>query len=71
MTYISDFHGCVYRLVRDLDSDGDYLIYTPLNEDGTYSENDEDWVEVDDLAFLGEEKVHQDHIEFVYNTLGA
>ena len=69
MTYISEFHGCAYRLVKDLDSDGDYLIYTPLLTDNTFSENDEDWIEVDDMALLGEEKVHQDHIAMVYEVL--
>ena len=67
--FYSDFHGCVYGLVRDLDSDGDYLMTTPQNADGTWSENEDDWYEVDEMALLGEEEDHRLHVEFVYDLL--
>ena len=67
--YISDFHGCAYSMVRDLDSDGDYLIYTPLFTDGTYEEDLGEWAEVDHMALLGEEEVHQVHVEWVVGHL--
>ena len=66
---LSEEHGCVYGLVHDLDSDGDYLIQTPRNADGTWSEADEDWCEVDELALLGEEPEVQDYVERVWKAL--
>ena len=67
--YVSEFHGCAYALVKDDDSDGDYLIQTPMFADNTFSLLDDDWVEVDELALLGEEAVHQEHINFVHSIL--
>ena len=69
MIYISENHGCVYRIYQDVYSDVDYLIYTPLNQDNTFSMNDDDWIEVDEMALLGEEKEVQDYIEFVFDYL--
>ena len=37
MIYISEKHGCVYSIYRDEDSDGDYLICHPLNDDNTFN----------------------------------
>ena len=67
--YISQAHGCVYSLIHDDDSDGDYLIYTPLNADDTFTLNDDDWTEVDDMALLGEEQHIQDEVAHVYDVL--
>ena len=67
--YLSDFHGCAYAMVRDLDSDGDYLIYTPLYTDGTYEQDRDEWCEVDHMALLGEEQDHQLHVEWVMDHL--
>jgi len=67
--YISEFHGCAYSMVRDLDSDGDYLIYTPLNDDGTYEKDRDEWQEVDEMALLGEEEVHRTHVDWVVGHL--
>ena len=67
--YLSDFHGCAYSMVRDLDSDGDYLIHTPLYLDGTYEQDREAWVEVDHMALLGEEQDHQLPVEGVVDHL--
>ena len=69
MIYISEFHGCAYRIVKDVDSDGDFLEMTPLSTDNTFSLNDEDWIEVDEMALLGEEKVHQDEVTKAYEVL--
>ena len=69
MIYVSEDHGCVYRLYRDVDSDGDYLLYTPLNQDNTFSLNDDDWIEVDEMAMLGEEQEVQDAVANVWKTL--
>ena len=67
--YISEFHGCAYAMVKDVDSDGDYLIMTPMMTDNTFSMNDDDWTEVDELALLGEESAHLEHINFVHSIL--
>ena len=67
--YLSEPHGCVYRIVQDQDSDGDYLITTPRNADGTWSERDEDWTEVDELALLGEDQDIRLHVEHVWDVL--
>ena len=67
--YISEFHGCAYRIQRDLDSDGDYLLHTPISTDDTFSLDDDDWIEVDELALLGEDEDHRLHIEFVWDLL--
>ena len=69
MIYISEFHGCAYRLVRDLDSDGDWLEMTPLTTNNTFSLNDEDWTEVDEMAMLGEEECHREEVSYAYKTL--
>ena len=69
MIYISENHGCVYRIYQDVDSDGDYLIYTPLNQDNTFSMNDDEWIEVDEMALLGEEQDVRDEVEKVWAVL--
>ena len=67
--YVSQDHGCVYAMIKDQDSDGDYLVMTPMNADNTFSLNDDDWVEVDEMALLGEEQHIQDHVEQVWKAL--
>ena len=67
--YISNFHGCAYSMVRDLDSDGDYLIHTPLYLDGTYEQDREEWIEVDHMQLLGEEQDDRLHVEWVIDHL--
>ena len=69
MMYVSEEHGCVYALVKDQDSDGDYMVMTPMNADNTFSMDDIDWVEVDEMALLGEEQCIRDHVEMVYQLL--
>ena len=69
MVYVSDNHGCAYRIFKDVDSDGDYLIYTPLNQDNTFSMDDDEWIEVDEMALLGEEQEVRDEVEKVWKTL--
>jgi len=61
--YLSDFHGCAYAL------DDGVLITTPLHEDLTYDTCWDNWVEVDQLALLGEEQQHQEHVSWVINKL--
>ena len=61
--YLSDFHGCAYAL------DDNCLTYTPLNADGTYEQDRDEWCEVDHLALLGEEQDHQLHVEWVQDHL--
>ena len=65
---ISEKHGCAYALEESPDF-GDHLIHTPLNPDGTYSTNENDWCEVDELALLGEEQDIQDEIKRVWSEL--
>ena len=67
--YISEKHGCVYALIQDLDSDGDYLIQTPMFADGTYDQDQDNWCEVDEMALLGEEQEIQDYVNFVFGYL--
>ena len=67
--YVSEQHGCVYRLQQDQDSDGDWLEYTPQNDDGTWSQDDDDWAEVDQLSLLGEEEDVRLHIDWVEDRL--
>ena len=67
--YISQFHGCAYAVVKDLDSDGDFLITTPMFKDDTFSLNEDDWTEVDEMALLGEEPCHREHIDHVWSVL--
>ena len=67
--FFSQPHGCVYGIVKDVDSDGDYLIQTPMNADNTWSEDDADWCEVDEMALLGEEEDIRLHVEQVWDIL--
>ena len=67
--YVSEFHGCVYAIHHDQDSDGDYLITTPQDQDGNYDKNRDHWDEVDEMALLGEEACHQEHVNFVWDAL--
>ncbi len=67
--YVSEQHGCVYAIYRDLDSDGDYLISTPQDVDGSYDKDQDNWVEVDEMSLLGEDQDVQLHIEHVWDTL--
>ena len=62
--YLSDQHGCAYRL----DEEG-YLIYTPLHEDLTYDTCIDNWCCVDfmELRDHGEEVVA--HAEWVASHL--
>ena len=65
----SEEHGCVYGVAADLDSDGDVLLVTPQNIDGTWSEDEDDWVEVDHMALLGEEEAVRAHVDDVFQLL--
>ena len=67
--YVSEFHGCVYGICKDVDSDGDYLIQTPMFTDGTYDTDQDTWCEVDELALLGEEQDHQLEVEHAWDVL--
>ena len=69
IVYVSAAHGCVYQLVKDLDSDGDYLICTPQFTDGSYDQDRDNWDEVDEMALLGEEQEIRDHVDFIYDVL--
>ena len=69
IVYVSEFHGCVYAICEDLDSDGDYLIQTPMFNDGTYDTDQDNWCEVDELALLGEEQDHQLEVEHAWDVL--
>ena len=61
--YVSEYHGCVYGLMED------NLFYTPQFSDGTFSHDEEDWVEVDHLALLGEDQDVRLHVEWVEDML--
>jgi len=61
--YLSDQHGCVYGLI-----DG-ALFYTPQYVDGVWSTDEDDWVEVDHLALLGEDEDVRLHVEWVEDLL--
>jgi hypothetical protein len=58
----SEQHGCAYSI----DSEGT-LFYTPMLQGGGIET--EDWIEVDYLAMLGEEKEVQDVINTVHEQL--
>lgn len=62
-TLVSQILGSVYAI------EDDTLIVTPLNTDGTFDSNLDNWTEVDHLAMLGEEQWIQDEIKRVDNTL--
>ena len=61
--YVSDTHGCVYGLIDNA------LCYTPQLTDGTFSTDEDDWVEVDHLAMLGEDEDILLHVEWVEDML--
>ena len=65
ITFISQILGSVYALEDDV------LIATPLDIDGTFDSNFDNWIEVDHLALLGEEQWIQDEINRVDSTLRA
>ena len=67
--YVSNQHGCVYGLMADVDSDGDVLFYTPQFADGSYSLDENDWIEVDHMALLGEDEDVRLHVEWVHDML--
>ena len=67
--YVSTFHGCVYSIIKDQDSDGDYLVHTPLFADNTFCPDIDQWVEVDELALLGEERCHQEEVDRAWTIL--
>ena len=64
--YVSEQHGCVYAIYRDLDSDGDYLISTPQYVDGSYDKDQDNWVEVDEMGSLSTEEVLDFNLFFVF-----
>ena len=68
-TYVAEDHGCVYALVKDQDSDGDFLIHTPLFTDGNYNTDQDEWDEVDEMALLGEDQIIQDRVNFIFDYL--
>jgi hypothetical protein len=63
ITFISSILGCVYTLIDD------ELFYTPMMKDGSFSNNEEDFVEVDHMALLGEEEFIRQEVERVENIL--
>ena len=65
----SNEHGCIYGLVKDVDSDGDYLMCTPVYVDGTWSEDEDDWCEVDMMSLLGEDEEVQKEVDLIFQTL--
>ena len=65
ITFISETLGAVYTL------EDDALMYTPMMKDGSFSDNIDDFVEVDHIAMLGEEQYIQDEIVRVENILRA
>ena len=67
--YFSKPHGCVYSICEDLDSDGDYLITTPQFVDGSYDQDQDNWVEVDEMALLGEEEDVRLEVEHAWDVL--
>ena len=69
IVYESAAHGCVYQLILDDDSDGDYLICTPMMTDGSYEQDRDEWVEVDEMALLGEDQEVRDQVDFIYEVL--
>ena len=62
--FASSAHGCVYQLVKDHDSDGDYLISTPMLSDGSYDTNRDHWDVVDMI-----EDQDIEHVNYVYQIL--
>jgi len=58
----SEEHGCAYSI----DSEGT-LFYTPMLEGGGIETMD--WIEVDHMSLLGEEKEIQDEIDKVHEQL--
>ena len=58
----SEEHGCAYSI----DSEGT-LFYTPMLEGGCLETTD--WIEVDYMALLGEEKEISDEINKVHEQL--
>lgn len=63
ITFISSILGCVYTLIDD------ELFYTPMMKDGSFSNNEDDFVEVDHMSLFGEEQYIQDEIVRVENIL--
>jgi len=62
---ISAILGCVYALQDDA------LIVTPLDKDGSYDTQTENWDEVDHLALLGEEEYIRQEVDRCENILRA
>ena len=60
---VSNEHGCVYGLIDDI------LFYTPQFTDGTYSDDIDDWCEVDHMALLGEEVEVRSHVDWIEEML--
>ena len=58
----SEQNGCAYTI----DSEGT-LFYTPMYEDNKIDSMD--WIEVDHMSLLGEEKEIQDEIDKVHEQL--
>lgn len=46
-------------------------MYTPMMKDGSFSDNIDDFVEVDHMALLGEEEYIRQEVERVENILRA
>ena len=65
ITLISETLGAVYTL------EDDALLYTPMMKDGSFSDNIDDFIEVDHMALFGEEQYIQDEIVRVENILRA
>ena len=67
--YIDEKRGCVFTIVKDLDSDGDYLIYTPMFAEGPelYDLNEDNWIEVE-YAEDADEELFQ---EWLFDHLRA
>lgn len=65
ITFISETLGAVYTL------EDDALMYTPMMKDGSFSDNIDDFIEVDHMALLGEEEYIRQEVERVENILRA
>ena len=65
MMFISETLGGVFAIEDDV------LINTPMFKDGTFDDNKDEWIEVDHMALLGEEKYIQDEVARIENILRA
>ena len=65
MMFISETLGGVFAIENDV------LISTPMLKDQTFDDNKDEWVEVDHMALLGEEKYILDEVNRIESILRA